>query len=143
MQHERHPLGGRQRLQHHEQRETNRIGQQRLLLDPLLAADGQLARRKRLHVERLLAPRLAPAQHVQAHPRHHRGQPPRQVFDVSRLGAAEPQPGLLHRIVRLAERAEHPIGDLLQPVPVGLELFRQPIFLVHRSRSPGRVSSRL
>jgi hypothetical protein len=32
VQHEREPLGGSERLQHHEQRETDRVGQERLLL---------------------------------------------------------------------------------------------------------------
>ena len=32
VQHERHPLGGRQRLEHHQQREPDRVGQQRLVL---------------------------------------------------------------------------------------------------------------
>ena len=37
MQHEREPLGGIQRLEHHEQRQADRVGQQRLVLgiDPV------------------------------------------------------------------------------------------------------------
>ncbi|HEV8044620.1 MAG TPA: hypothetical protein VGP38_05525, partial [Rubrobacter sp.] len=60
MQHEREPLGGGQRFEHHQQRQTGRVGQQRLLLgvDPVLAADDRLghARAQGL-AQGLLAPR--------------------------------------------------------------------------------------
>src|ERR1700716_4088433 len=49
------------------------------------------------------------------------------------------QPGLLHRIVRLGERAEHAISDRAQARPVCLELRCQPVVLVHRSHSPAAI----
>ena len=61
-------------------------------------------------------------------------QPP-QILDVAGVGAAEPQPGLLHRVFGLAARAEHAIGDRPQAAPVGLELSGQGFFFVHRSHS--------
>ena len=45
------------------------------------------------------------------------------------------EPGLLHGVVRLAQGAEHPVGHRPQVGPVGLELLRQPLVLVHRSHS--------
>jgi hypothetical protein len=71
------------------------------------------------------------AQHVQADPRDDRGEPRPQVLDVGVLGAAEPQPGLLHGVVGLVHRAEHPVGHSPQLGPVGLEPLRQPVALVH------------
>ena len=68
-------------------------------------------------VERLLAPRLARAQHVEAHARDDRRQPAAEVLDVGRVGAAEAQPRLLHRVVGLAQRAEHPVGHRPQVRP--------------------------
>ena len=38
VQHKRQPLGGTQRIQHHEQREPDRVGNQRLLLGPALSS---------------------------------------------------------------------------------------------------------
>ena len=134
VQHEREPLGGSQRFEHHEQRETDRVGQQRFVLgvDPVLAAHDRLGH---VRVQRLLAPRLARAQHVQAHPRDDRRQPSAQVLDAAGVGAAEPQPGFLHGVVRLAQRAEHPVGHRPQVGAVGLEPLRQPVVFVHRSHS--------
>jgi hypothetical protein len=44
VQHEREPLGGSERFEHHEQRGTDRVGQQRLVLgvDPAFAAHDRL-----------------------------------------------------------------------------------------------------
>ena len=81
---------------------------------------------------RLLAPRLARAQHVQAHPRDDRRQPSPQVLDLARVRTAEPQPGFLYRVVHLAQRAEHPVGHRPQVGPILLEPPRQPVALVHR-----------
>jgi hypothetical protein len=104
MQHERDPLGGSELFEHHEQCETDRFGQQRFVLcvDPVLAAHDRLGR---MRAQGLLAPRLARAQHVQAHPRNDRRQPSAQVLDAARAGAAEPQPGFLDGVVRRAPRA--------------------------------------
>src|SRR6266511_2857130 len=67
------------------------------------------------------------------------GEDPRQasgqVLHTAGVGAAEPQPGLLHGIVGLAQRAEHPVGDPPQVAAVGLESLRQPVVVVHRSPS--------
>jgi hypothetical protein len=60
--------------------------------------------------------------------------PPR--FSTPRTGAAEMEPGLLHGDVRLARRAEHRVRP--QVGPVGLELLRQRVVLVHRSHSSSR-----
>ena len=71
VQHEREPLGGRERLEHHEQRETDRVGQQRFVLgvEPIRAAHDRVGH---VHAHLGLAqghhtPRGARAQHVQAH----------------------------------------------------------------------------
>ena len=132
MQYERDPLGGSQRFEHHEQRETDRVGEDRLVLgvDSGFVA---LDRVGRLGVERLLASRFARSQHVQAHPADDRRQPPAQVRDIARVRAAEPEPGFLYGIVRLAQGTKHPVGHRSQVGPVGLEPLRQPFTLAHRS----------
>src|SRR5262249_5049101 len=75
------------------------------------------------------------AQHVEAYPRNDRCQPSAQVLDTARCGAAEPQPGFLDGVVRLGQRAEHPVGYRPQMVLVLHELLRQPVCFVHRSHS--------
>jgi hypothetical protein len=72
--------------------------------------------------QRFLAPRGAGAQHVYAHPGEHRCQPATQVGHIARVGAAEPNPGLLDRVVGFVGRAEHPVGDGPQMDAVSLEL---------------------
>ena len=130
MQHEREALGGIQGVEYHEQRETDRVGQERFLLGvhPVLAAHDRVGY---MHAQGLLAPRVARAQQVKAHPRDDRRQPSAQVLDAARIGAAEAQPGFLNGVVGLDPRAEHPVGHRPQMGPVLLEPFRQPIALVH------------
>lgn len=126
MQHERDPLGRRQRFKHHEQRETNRVGQQRLLLriDLALVAHNWVGH---VHGQRLFAPRLARAQHIEAHPRYHRRQPSAQVLNLACVGTAKAQPALLHGVVGLFEPAKHAIGHRPQVGTLGLEALRQPL----------------
>ena len=81
-------------------------------------------------VERFLAARLAGAQHVEAHARDHRREPSAEVVDVVGFGAREPQPCLLHRVLGLAERAQHPVGHTPQVSAMGLESLRQPVVSV-------------
>jgi hypothetical protein len=71
---------------------------------------GVSAERRRVGVERLLTAQLAGAQHVQAHPAYDSGQPTAEVLDVARARPAQPKPGLLHGVIGLGERAEHPEG---------------------------------
>ena len=130
MQDESEPLGGCQRLEHDEQRETDRVGQERLVLG--VGAVGRIDDRLGdVDAERLLATRPARAQHVQRHARDHRGQPCSEILDVARVGAAEPQPGVLDRVVSLAERPEHPVGHRTQPGSVLLEALGQPLLIIH------------
>jgi len=84
--------------------------------------------------QRLLAPGLPRLQHVQAHRRDDRGQPPAQVLDLARVGAAQPERGFLDGVVGLAQGAEHPVRNRAQVSLVLLEAFRQPGTFVHRSR---------
>ena len=54
-----------------------------------------------------------------------------EVLDLAGFGAAEPQPGLLHGVVGLADRAQHPVGDRPQAAPVLLEPLCKPVLFVH------------
>ena len=120
--------------QHHQQREPDRVGQQRFVLrvGTVGAAHDRVGH---VRVQRLLAPRAARAQHVQAHPGDDRRQPTAQVLDAAGVGAAQPQPGLLDGVLGLGQRAEHPVGHRPQMRAVRLELRRYEVVLVHRSHS--------
>jgi hypothetical protein len=130
VQHERQPLGRRQRVEHHEQGEADRVGEQCLLLrvGVALAADDRV---RHVHLEWLLAPRLAGAQNVQAHPGDHGRQPAGEVLHLGGVGPVEPQPRLLDRVIGLAERPEHPVRHRAQPRPVLLEPLGQQSALIH------------
>ena len=78
-----------------------------------------------------LPARLAGPRHVQADPPGHRGQPAAQVADGTRVAALQPQPRFPHRVPRLADRAQHAVGDRPQMLAIALEPPRQPIPLGH------------
>ena len=130
MQHEGKPLGRRQALQHHQKRGADGIGHFHIAPKRIVSD-----RFRNMRPHRLLAPRFARAQHVEADAGDNRGQPATEVFDRARIGTAQPQPGLLHGIVDLAGRAQHAVGHRPQAGSIGLELFGQKLFLVHRSHS--------
>ena len=88
-----------------------------------------------MRVQGFLVSRLARAQHVEAHPGDDRRQPSTQILDATRAGATEAEPGFLNGVVRLAQRAEHPVGDRPEVGPVCLELLSQAVVFVHRSHS--------
>ena len=106
VKHERHPLRGSERLQNDNQGQPHRVGEELPGLGvrrDLAFALGRGAghRLRRLLLDRLLVPRPPRAQHVEAHPRDDGREPPPEVVDAARPGALEPQPRLLHRVVRL------------------------------------------
>jgi hypothetical protein len=135
VEHVGEPLGRRQRLEHHEQGEADGVGEQRLVL----GVDGVGAVHDRIGqalVERLLAARLARPQHVERHAADGGDEPGLEVVDRVGVRAAEPDPRLLHGVVGLARRAEHPVRDRAHPGPVLLEPLCQPVVFVHRSPDP-------
>jgi hypothetical protein len=98
-----------------------RVGEDQLLL----RAVGRLAVHLRLGQPGtgvVLAAGLARAEHVQAHPARNRGEPGPQVVDRRGVAAVQAQPGLLHGVVGIAQRAQHPVGERVQLRPVRLEL---------------------
>ena len=62
-----------------------------------------------------------------------RRQPAAEVLDGAGVGAAQPDPGFLHGVVRLGAGTEHPVRHPLQMAPVRLELLGQPTVIVHSS----------
>ena len=124
VQDEREPLGGSQRVQHHHQRGTDRIGQQRLVLRAGLAgrpeARVKLGRLGRQRPSQLLPPGPAGLQHVQADPGHDRSQPPGRILHLTTVGTADPQPRLLQRVLGITARSEHPVGQRHQPARLKL-----------------------
>ena len=126
VQHEREPLRRRKCLEHHKQRETDRVGQEGRLLRVrvVLPCHDRIGE---MGFERFLAARPARTQHVEAHAGRDRRQPAAQILDLAAIGSVEPQPRLLHRVIRLAQRAEHPVGDRPQARPVRFESCSQPL----------------
>jgi hypothetical protein len=112
VEHERQPLSRGQRVEHDQQRQTDPLGQQRLLLWVQVPLGGD-DRVWQVRFEGVLAAVSAGAQHVQALPGHHGGQPAAEVVDLFRVGVAQPQPGVLDGVVGLGQRTQHPIGHRL------------------------------
>jgi hypothetical protein len=139
MQDEREPLGRGQRVQHHQQRQADRVGQHRLVARPgHLAADDRVGD---AHAGRVLRPRRPRAQPVEADPGDDGRQPSAGVLHVIRPGAGQAQPGVLERVVGLGLGAEHPVAEPAQARPVLLELPGQPVIAVHRVTSFARPVS--
>ena len=131
MQDEREPLRRRQRLEHDQERQADGVGEHRLLLgvEMLVARDDRVGQPSVL--EEILAPGAPRAEHVQRDPRHDGREPAAQVLDPGLVGAAQAQPGLLHRVLGLRHGPEHPIGDRLEVGAVCLELARQVLVVRH------------
>jgi hypothetical protein len=138
VQDEGEAFGGGQDVEHDHQRRTDRVGEQHRRLG---VVDVVLTRRRLGHGvgQRLLPAPPAGAQHLEALPADDGGQPSGQVLDPRGVGRAEPQPRVLHRVVGLRLRPEHPVGDRPQASPLLLEPRGQPVSLVHRSHCPASV----
>jgi hypothetical protein len=125
VQHERQPLVRRERVEHHQQRCSHRVGERRLL-----GGIRGVARRVRGSAVHRPVGRPCP-EHVQRYARDHGGQPAAEVVDAACVGAAQPQPGLLHGVLGLRRRPEDPRRHGAQPAPVLLEPRAQPVLLRH------------
>ncbi len=119
MQDEGEALGGGQGVEHDQQRQPDRIGEEGFLLGVRRfgAAGGG---NDGGGVERVLAAGRARAEHVEA-------------------DAAEAEPGFLHGVVGLGERAEHAVGHPAQVAAVLLETFRQQVAFGHCHILPSRI----
>ena len=139
MQNERQPLRRAQRFEHHEQRQTDRVREQRLVLRAG-AVGGVDHRVWETDVHRLLISDVARAQHVQGDARDDGGQPRAEVLDFACVSTAHPKPGVLDGIVGLAERPQQPVGHRAQSGPVLLEALGKPLLIGHVTFLPRRVS---
>ena len=131
VQDEGQPLGGGERLEHDQQREPDRVGEQRLVLrvDGVGAVDQRVGE---AHVlQRRLALGAARAQHVQRHARDDRRQPAAEVLDLVGVGAvagAATPPARRRR-----PRCENPACGRRRPAggAVLVEAGGQEVFVVH------------
>src|SRR4029453_2370969 len=121
-------------IEDNEQRESDRICENRFLLG---AAPAHTSRNRPRSVrsERLLAPRFARPEHVQAHTRDDGGQPSAKIVDAGGIGAAQSQPRLLDSIVHLTHRAQHPVSHGTKVGPVLFKSVGQIVAFAHRSHS--------
>jgi hypothetical protein len=138
VQNERQPLGGTERVEDHEQGEPDGIGHQRLLLWLQLAVEDHDGVRQ-VALVGLLATDVARPQHVQRDARDDGGQPPTQVVDFARVGAAHANPGLLHGVFGFGHRPEQSIRDPSQPTAMLLEAFGLEVLFRHRSQGHRRT----
>ena len=132
MEHERQALGGAERLEHDQQRKPDRFGELRFARG---IVGGEAHQGLRNRVDRVFGAGLAGTQHVQADPADHGGQPRAQVLELRAIAAAEAKPALLHGILRVGSRAEHPVRDGPQVGAVELELLGERCLLVHVTSS--------
>jgi hypothetical protein len=88
VQDEREPLGGRERLEHDQEGEAHRVGEQRLVLRvrAVRPVDDRL---RDVGSQRLLATDVARAEHVERHTGNDRGQPGAQVLHGVRVRSAQ------------------------------------------------------
>ena len=128
MQHEGQPLGRRERVEDDLQRAPDLVGQDRVV-HRVRVGVGEVGVGVVLG-ERFLAPAAAAAQVVEADPGDDGGQPGGEVLHLGHVAAREPQPGLLHGVVGLVHRAEHPVGHGPQVGAPFLERRRE-LLLVH------------
>ncbi len=102
MKYESEPLGRREGIEHDQQGEADRVGQQRFLLG-LRRSLGTDQRIGDVEVERLLASGVPRPQHVQTDATNDRGQPTAHVFDPARVRSTDAQPGVLDGIVSIGQ----------------------------------------
>ena len=130
MQDEGQPFGRGQRFEHNQQRQADRVGEQRFVLG-IGALGGVDDRVGHADVERLLVPRVPRAERVQRDARDDGRQPAAEVLDLARVRATDPEPRVLDGVVSFADRSQHAIGDRAQPRPVIFELTSEPFLLIH------------
>lgn len=138
MQDKRQPFGGTELVVNDQQRQTHRLGEHRLLLG-ISGVDGFDDRIRDVRLQRHLAAGGPGPKHVQADPSDDGGEPAAKVPDGVGIGAAQPQPRLLHGILGLGQRAEHAVRDRTQVHAVLLEAVRQKLALVHPLPSAVRI----
>ena len=98
MEHEREPLRWRERVEHNQEGEADRVGEYGFVLGLRhgIGADQGIGN---VAVECLLPSHVPSSQHVQAYPGNNRREPAAEVLDLARVGPADAQPSVLDGIV--------------------------------------------
>jgi hypothetical protein len=127
MQHEGDTFGGGQAVHHDMQRDADRLGQQDLLLGrrrptPGFRQVGVAEQLVEVDLDRNLTARAPVPQHVQTDPARDRRQPGTKILDAVPARPAQPQPGLLNRVVGVVAGPQHPQRDRPHIRAVPLEL---------------------
>src|SRR4051794_26138617 len=144
VQHERRALGGGELLEHGQERIAHRLVQR----DPVRRVIRyQWLREPRADIG--LAPRPSRAQAVEGDPGHDRRKPAVEVLDRLRIRAVQPQPRLLHDVLRLAHVAQLAVREPQQPragpreaLGVGHAAIRLQLSVPARIRGAQPVASR-
>ncbi len=135
MENEGESLRRRELLQDHQQRESDRVGDESGVFGIALVGGSDDRVGHVDGVEVLLATGLSRAEHVEADPGDDGRQPAAEVLDVVDVGSLEPDPRLLEGIVGVGDRPEHAIGHRPQVRSLLLEARCQPLPFIHRSHS--------
>jgi len=142
VQHKCEPLGRCQSVEHHEERQADRIREKSFLLR--VGSNLSLGNWfMRLLLHGFLAPGRARPQQIERDAGNHCCQPSTKIFDSGGISTAEPYPGFLYGVVRFAHRPQQPVGDCPQMEPLLLELLRQPFKLLpglHCTETPMRLT---
>jgi len=115
VEHEGEALGGSEGIEHDQEGWAHGLGEDCLLLW------GEALGCRAFCLDRFFTPGAAGPEHPQAYSGDDRGEPPAEVVDALGVGTAQADPGLLHSVLSLGQRSEHPVGHGLEPWPVCFE----------------------
>jgi hypothetical protein len=131
VEHERDPLGGREKVQHDEERRTDGLRDHGFVLGSG-QVDGGGRGVRGLHAGGVLGPRTPGPQPIEADAGGDGREPPAEVVDGSGIGPADAEPRLLDGVIGVLVRPEHAVGQRPQARPAGLELAAQAVTVIHR-----------
>ena len=116
--HERHALGGGERIEHHEQSHADRLIERQTVQWIRMRHGGERRTVRQRFREPLphvaLAPHPRRSQHIEADAAGDTREPRGRVADPGAFldrQSIPPHVGLLHGIFRIGHRAEHPVGQ--------------------------------
>ncbi len=136
VQHEGEALRRLEGLQHHEERESDRVGEHGVgLRIHVGASDDRIGHVHVIVIEGILPARGPRSQHIQAHARDDGRQPGAQVFDGADIGPAQSNPAFLDRVLGFGRGPEHPVRHRAQMSAVLFKLPGEPFRCGHRSHS--------
>jgi hypothetical protein len=112
MQHERRPLGWRESFEDEEHRHPDAVVERDPVSRVLILAGGLDHGFRHPRADIHLAPRPRRTQLIEASPGHRDDEPAPDVLDLGKINPKQSCEGVLDDVLRLADAAKHPIGDI-------------------------------